>query len=214
MPFTPKLSMREEVFMILRRLGFPIEVCDLIISKGALRGHLPMFSAVGKYVWDETELRLFTTGKMEITYDPIIDGHREYEVEVGRDASLMRCFMELSYGGYYEEILEEKGIVWMNEDCLDRFLDSVSGEENKTTMENYLLMIMSQILGCDTFFGHSPNHPVIRMMCKNGCYTRYTNMPDWRGMMTSVWGNTYMMEHALTETYTDADNRRIEEILR
>lgn len=123
--------------MYLRRLGFPIEVCDIIISKGALGGHLPTFSAVGRYSLDYSR-EVITNSPINITYDPIIDGYRNHEAEVGRMASFHRCLMELAYGDYYEEILEEKGIEYMRDDMCDRYTDSVSGEENKDIMREYI----------------------------------------------------------------------------
>tara|TARA_R100000655_G_scaffold81540_1_gene121040 strand:+ start:1798 stop:2256 length:459 start_codon:yes stop_codon:yes gene_type:complete len=137
--------------MYLRRLGFPVEICEIILYKGALRGHLPIndnpFPPPTKYLWEYGRVigdHNFAIFSMDIpTFDPIIeflqlDG--QDDMEMGRRYSIKRTLMELAYGGYYEEILEEKGILWMLDDCYRRFTDSVSGNDNKRIMEEWLLL--------------------------------------------------------------------------
>ena len=216
MPFTPKLSMREEVFMILRRMGFPIEVCDLIISKGALGGHLPIFSAVGMYEVSyarDSTIQFFPMGHTLLNHPTIItrtipEHHRTFckknevflmecvcdSLDFGREYSLLMSKMNMAYGDYFDEILEEKGWDWMMNDCFDRYTDSITGQENKDALKNYF----DTLIGLDTldeYAIHSTTDALFRGAVALGNFRRYAGNVDWSGMSLSIYRNAMMMDY-------------------
>jgi hypothetical protein len=193
MPFTPKLSMREEVFMYLRRLGFPVEICDMIISKGALGGHLPIFSAVGKYVGTERG-GLMKIGDVNFPSRWMDNFNANYLENAGRVLSIQNAKLELAYGGYYDEILEEEGIDWMLDDMEDRYTDSVSGEENKVIMIEYFMRTEAIEEHLEPL-SHSTNEDMFRFLCATSILRRFTGLrrDTWTGDMLTAYHNPYVI---------------------
>ena len=214
--FAPKLSMREEVFMYLRRLGFPVEVCDMIISKGALGGHLPIFSAEGMYeihyARDSTiqrldvgmcllnhptiitrtipeHLRTFCKKNEEFLMDCVGDS-----LDFGREQSLLMSKMNMSYGDYFDEILEEKGWDWMLRDYNDRYTDSVSGQENKDALDDYF-DCLSALDTLDEYAIHSTNDNVFRGAVNVDFFRRYGGNVDWGDQKLRIYRNPSMYEN-------------------
>ena len=144
------LSMRDEVYMILRRIGFPQEVCDGIIRAGALGGHLPIFSARGKYINDYDGCGLMVDACAHECYFapcPVVCAIEQfggnYLENCGRIASIQRAYLNMAYGDYYDEILEEMGMEDMMMDALFRCRDSVSGDENKLYLLDWMKMLLT-----------------------------------------------------------------------